>query len=150
MPTWCKIILRSAAITAAAAYMGFPARAADRAALRVIDDPSTGARWILYASVHGGPGELVRTPLSFAVSPAAAQPQSPAPAPSAAVIRGGDPVMIEEHTPVADARLEAVALAPAHLGARLQVRLKLGGHMVSAIALGPGRVAFAPQERMQP
>lgn len=149
MPTRCSILLRSVVVLFAFAGLGLHASAADRVAVREIDDPQTGSRWILYASVNGGPGHLVQVPASFA-SPHAAPPQSVVPEPPVPVIRGGDPVLLEEHTTVADARLQAFALSPARRGASLQVRLKLGGHIVSAIALGPGRVAFAPEERVQP
>jgi flagella basal body P-ring formation protein FlgA len=67
-----------------------------------------------------------------------------------AVIRGGDRVILEEHTPVVDARLEAIALAPAREGGTLRVRLKIGGGIVEAVALGPGRVAFAAETEARP
>lgn len=62
------------------------------------------------------------------------------------VIRAGDLLVIEESTTVADARLEAVALGPATAGSPLNVRLKIGGKVVRAIALSPGRAAFAREE----
>jgi flagella basal body P-ring formation protein FlgA len=56
------------------------------------------------------------------------------------MIRGGDPVVVEETTPVMEARFEGIALQPAVEGATLDVRLKISGAVVQAVALAPGRV----------
>ena len=58
------------------------------------------------------------------------------------VIHAGDRLTVEEHTAVADAALEARALNPAARGSALEVRLAIGGRVVRAVALGPGRAAF--------
>jgi flagella basal body P-ring formation protein FlgA len=58
------------------------------------------------------------------------------------VIRAGDRLTVEEHTAVVDAVLEARALAAAAMGAALDVRLTIGGRVVRAVALGPGRAAL--------
>jgi hypothetical protein len=55
------------------------------------------------------------------------------------VLRAGDSLIVEEHTAILDAQWEAVALNPAAAGSVLQVRLKIGGKIVIAIATGPGR-----------
>lgn len=107
-----------------------------------IDDPSTGVRWLLVRDEGhpGGPGRLIR------VEPDRADLRSPShdevlvtrPA-----IRTGDRLRLEEHTGVVDAVLEAVALASARPGALLKVRLKIGGRVVRAIAVAPGRAVLA-------
>lgn len=121
--------------------------------LREIDDPNLGRRWLLYRdSGHpGGPGRLVlagsmapdRSHISASGSEGIASTSRP-------VIRGGDPVVLEESTPIVDARLQAIALGPALEGSRLKVRLAIGGKVVAAIAIAPGRVELAPQLEGQP
>jgi hypothetical protein len=113
--------------------------------VREIDDPHTGARWLLMRdpSHPAGPGRLVlaggfRNHL---------RPGDPGVEPSRTVIRAGDRLVVEENTPVVEARLEAVALGPAVLGSPLEVRLKIGGKVVRAVALGPGRTAFQTEAR---
>lgn len=66
------------------------------------------------------------------------------------VVRTGDRLTVEEHTQIADAYLEAVALGPASVGSVLNVRLKIGDRVVRAVALGPGRAAFAPELEARP
>lgn len=66
------------------------------------------------------------------------------------VIRTGDRLIVEENTALVEARLEAVALGPAQPGSSFNVRLVAGGKIVRAVALGPGRAAFAPVKRVQP
>ena len=61
------------------------------------------------------------------------------------VIRSGDRLVIEEDTPTVAARLEAVALTAAWPGSSFNARLAIGGRVVAAVALGPGRAAFQPQ-----
>jgi hypothetical protein len=61
------------------------------------------------------------------------------------VIRSGDHLVIEEDTPTVAARLEAVALTAAWPGSSFNARLAIGGRVVAAVALGPGRAAFQPQ-----
>jgi hypothetical protein len=123
--------------------------------LREIDDPNNGDRWLLTSdeSHPGGPGmlTLVATArINPAINPdvlrhstqAALQAATPAP-----IIRTGDPVIVEENTPVVEARLEAVAMGPAMAGAPFNVRLTIGGRVVRAVAMTPGRAVF--QEETQ-
>lgn len=112
--------------------------------VREIDDPSSGTRWLLYRNpVHpGGPGRLV--PLG-GVYPASF-PRDSAFAAERPIIRTGDHVILEESTPVLDARLSATALNPAPAGGPLRVRLDLGGQIVAATAVAPGRVALVQPE----
>jgi flagella basal body P-ring formation protein FlgA len=56
----------------------------------------------------------------------------------------GDRVVVEEHTRVAEAHLEAVALEPAVAGASFQARLKIGGRVMRVMAIAPGRAALMP------
>ena len=58
--------------------------------------------------------------------------------------------MVEEHTAVADVRLEAVALEPAVKGAHFKARLKIGGKVVRVVAVSPGRASFAPEGEVEP
>ena len=99
------------------------AREPDGEVLRQIEDPSTGDLWLLLRdrSRPGGPGRLVlarqETNTQRAISGGAAQPLSRGERP---VIHTGDALMVEEHTAVADVRLEAVALGPAVKGRPFQ------------------------------
>ena len=54
------------------------------------------------------------------------------------VIHAGDVLIVEEHTAVVEARLEAVALGPAAAGAIFRARLKIGGKVVRAVAVSAG------------
>jgi hypothetical protein len=123
------------------------------AIVREIDDPHTGARWLLMrdSSHPGGPGrmELASEPRSKTISsPARNRAQGeagqypPATEQAQPVIRAGDRVIVEEDTPVVEARLEAVALNPAAVGSSLRVRMIIGGRLVRAVALAPGRAGF--------
>lgn len=119
--------------------------AANPAPVREIDDPNSGARWLLYPSKDGGPGRLVLVANSGPRGTATAAPILPQP-----VIRAGDRIVLEEHTAVVDARLEAVALGPAAPGASLRVRLAVGGRVIAAVALAPGRAQLIPEQETQP
>jgi hypothetical protein len=132
--------------------------------VREIDDPHTGARWLLLrdSSHPGGPGRLV-----LAVEP---RPQALDEARGGArngarseagqyqqgrvsmqpVIRAGERLIVEESTAVVDARLEAVALGPAAIGSPLNVKLAIGGKVVRAVALAPGRAAFQAETEVSP
>jgi hypothetical protein len=120
--------------------------------LREIDDPHSGDRWLLVRddSHPGGPGLLLRvaaddkgpspSPQSPAVAENPAQGEAPAP-----LIHAGDRLIVEEHTPIAEAHLEARAMGPALLGGWFSVRLAIGGRVVRAVATSPGRAIFAGQ-----
>lgn len=127
--------------------------------LREIDDPHTGLRWLLMRDTTrpGGPGRMV----PFAVGQGEARPESRIglfPAPpwherlplSLPIIHTGDRLIIEESTPLVQARLEAVALGPALSGSPFKARLVLGGNVVRAVALAPGRAAFAAVKGIRP
>jgi hypothetical protein len=114
--------------------------------LREIDDQSSGTRWLLVRdkSNPGGPGRLElaspgRDQGAFARQ---AQGLGVAPTRPVAIIRPGDKLLLEEHSPTADAYLEGVALGPAWPGSPLNVRLLIGHKVVRAVALAPGRAAL--------
>jgi hypothetical protein len=118
--------------------------------VREIDDQQCRTRWLLLRddSNPGGPGRLVLVqsahdgstsrPASGAAGELAAAPQKP-------VIHAGDRLVIEQETPQISARLEAVALAPALAGRLFRARLRMGGKIVEAVALAPGRAALEPE-----
>jgi hypothetical protein len=113
--------------------------------LREIDDPRNGDRWLLVRddSHPGGPGLLM---LVSGVRPQTRQ-SGPEPIPQPPIIRTGDHVIVEENTAVAEARLEAVAMGPAATGSPLNLRLVIGGSVVRAIAVGPGRATLEQEAR---
>jgi hypothetical protein len=100
-----------------------------------IDDPNLGTRWLMRRDpAHpGGPG-VVETAICGRESAAGAE----------AVIRGGERVVVDEDSKVVEARLEAIALGSAAAGKAFQARLKIGGKVVRAVAVGVGRATLAP------
>jgi flagella basal body P-ring formation protein FlgA len=66
------------------------------------------------------------------------------------VIHPGDRVVVEEHTATVEARLEAIALEAAAIGSPVNARLKIGGKVVRAVAIAPGRAALAHAEEARP
>ena len=125
----------------------------DGQVLRQIEDRSTGDLWLLLRdqSRPAGPGRVVlirqRTNTQGATLGGPAQALSRGERP---MIHTGDALMVEEHTAVVDARLEAVALEPAVMGARFKARLKIGGKVVRVVAVSPGRASFAPEGEVAP
>lgn len=119
--------------------------------VREVDDPHSGERWILVPALDhsAGPGRWIARP---AAPDGASGPAGPALVKAAAkpVIRAGDGIRVEEHTAFVDATLEALAMGDAAAGATLRVKLKAGGHVVRAVALGPGRAKLATAEEDRP
>jgi hypothetical protein len=123
--------------------------------VREIDDPNTGDHWLLVRNdqIPGGPGRLVLAAAHRKASGGAALPTARLSAGEAEflpVIRTGDRLIVEEHTARVDAVLEARALNPAAPGAAFDVRLRIGGRVVRAVALGPGRAALHPEAEVRP
>jgi hypothetical protein len=144
---------------------------ADVSALRTIDDPTTGHRWLLIKDVEhpGGPGKLIlskETPSampaygvvagadgSTAFRSASGASARPGQVPGGALqpqIRSGDRLVVEEHSQVADVPLTAVALGPAMIGSVFKARLEIGGRVVSVVAEAPGRASFAAGRETHP
>ena len=122
-------------------------------ALREIDDPHTGERWLLVRNDEnpGGPGRLVRIAAGGNVPDGTALRRAEVTESAAPpIIRSGDRVRLEEHTAVVDAVLEARAMTPAAAGAVFNARLTIGGKVVRAVALGPGRAAFQAETGARP
>ena len=127
--------------------------------IREIDDSATGDRWLLVRDTKNpaGPGSMVRIEPGKAGltggiegAPARKRTQSPTAAPVRPVIHAGDAVILEKHTSVIDARLEAVALGSAAVGAEFKARLKIGGKVLRVVALAAGRAEMTPESEAQP
>jgi hypothetical protein len=119
--------------------------------VRVMDDPSTGARWLLYEDTEhpGRPGKLIAVSLEQAAGSQAFSRTGEADRARVAV-HAGDLLTVEEHTPVADSTLAAVALGQAREGEELEVRLKIGGRVVKAVAEGAGRARLIGESGVRP
>ncbi len=124
-------------------------RPAAGSVVREINDPHTGDQWLLIGDPGrpGAPGRmiLVATLATSTATPGRGTYTQPLP-----VIHAGDRLILEEDTAMVHARLQAVALSPALAGSALKVRLVLGGFVVRAVALGPGRAAFALEAETRP
>jgi hypothetical protein len=129
--------------------------------IREIGDPGTGRRWLLRLDEGhpGGPGRLVE--VAEPNSPERARPgraamtgtgraEEAGPAAHRLVIRAGDRLVVEEHTAVVEARLEAVALSPAAEGSEFDARLAIGGKVVRAVASSPGHAMLRARAGRRP
>jgi hypothetical protein len=123
--------------------------------VREIDDPHLGTRWLLMRNLDhpGGPGRLVMISVVGRTAnqqrKLAASISEPGTGPVPPVIRAGDRMIVEANSPVIEARLEAVALSPAAIGSPLDVRLRIGGKVFRAVALGAGRAALQPEPEVR-
>jgi hypothetical protein len=145
-----QVILSSGGL----ASVGTLAQGVQGEVVREIDDPNTGDRWLLVRNEQypGGPGRLVLI-AAHRIAPAGATQRESGVTGEVQflpAIRAGDRLIVEEHTARVDAVLEARALNPAAPGAAFDVRLTIGGHVVRAIALGPGRAALQPEAGVRP
>ena len=121
--------------------------------LREIDDPASGARWLLVRDQNdpGAPGRLLLLSASQTLRLSHSQASSlPLVALLPVVVRAGDSLILEEHTARADVRLEAVALGPARAGDAIRARLNLGGSIVRAIVSGPHRATLLSSTEARP
>jgi hypothetical protein len=120
--------------------------------VREINDPHSGVRWLLLVNtLHPGePGRLVRadTVRSEVTQPKVAG--QTAPALLQLVIHAGERVLLEEHSQVVDARLDAIALNPAAIGGVVRVRLVIGGRVVRSLAVEAGRVVLDQEKEGRP
>ena len=112
-----------------------------------IRDPHSGARWLVVSNPAspGGPGRMIPGNDSAVAEETSSQKNLPV-----AVIHRGERVVVEEHTPMSDAYLEAIAVDAAAVGSPLDVRLKIGGKVVRAVAIAPGRAALVHGGEAQP
>lgn len=145
------VLLSSGGMNAA---LGAAAASEEGQLVREIDDPQTGDRWLLLRNdeLPGGPGRWVRfaTERKAMRGVALRVARQPEEARALPVIRAGERLTVEEHTAHVDALLEARALGPAAAGSPFEARLVLGGRVVRAVALGPGRAALAPEPEARP
>ena len=120
--------------------------------VREIDDPHTGIRWLLMRDPRhpGGPGRLVRVESARNQTRRDKAGVEPFQGELRPFIHAGERLIVEENTPVVEARLEAVALGPAVAGSPLDVRLKIGGKVVRVVASAPGRAVLQPQTEAWP
>lgn len=121
-------------------------------AVRVIEDRPQGLQWLLLRNADhpGGPGMLVpqlweKVDLNAPQSDERSALQTRANVMRLRpVIRAGERLTIEDDSPMAHLRIEAVAMMPASAEEVFKVSLSVGGATVKAIALGPGRAKLAP------
>jgi hypothetical protein len=158
VPTDCVIGQQAAEPRTPPPELNLPAAVASSGAFagsevfREIDDPTSGARWLLLRdkSHPASPGKMVRVSVGFKGGSEPAEGSGPGstlhsiPATSCPILRVGDLLIAVESSSVLESHLEAVALGPAVAGSSLNVRLKIGGTVVRAIAQAPGRVILLP------
>jgi hypothetical protein len=118
--------------------------------LRQIDDPAAHGSWLLVRDpIHlAGPGKWIWEPRAHSAQDSDQDAAAYTRVAIKPVILAGDRLVVEEETPVVDARMAATALSPAQAGAALRVRLDIGGKTMRAIAIGPGRARLAPDLRV--
>ena len=121
-------------------------RTDSRSLLREIEDPNSGMRWLLMRdkSNPGGPGRLELAPPERDPGTVERQVQDPSfpQTRPVLIIRAGDKLVVEEHSTTADAFLAGIALQSAGPGSVFKVRLSIGGRVIRAVALAPGRAAL--------
>jgi len=115
---------------------------------REIRDPHSGARWLVVSDPNrpGGPGRMVAAKNDVMAMAGSAPGKNV----SVPVIHPGDRLVVEEHTATTEAYLEAIAVNAAAIGSRVDVRLKIGGRVVSAVAIAPGRAALSDRGEAKP
>lgn len=97
----------------------------------------TGPEWRLFVPVRRSTPVAATVPTNIAQTPTA---------PTAIVVKRGDPVMIEAGTDGFQITREGVAAGDAAAGARVAVRVEGAAQPVQAVALASGRVALPGYE----
>jgi hypothetical protein len=139
-----------------------PAKASNQAlngsvALRVLRDPAVDSScWILKRDPNHpqGPGRWVQAPINESSIRSGKADSDHASGiltmPVHPVIRPGDRMVIEESSDLVETRLQAVALGRAAPGEFLEVRLRMTGKVLRAVALAPGLAEFAHRHEVRP
>ena len=142
------LLVLSRAVCVWAQTGGTDDRSMDARVIRVVRDPHNGMRWLLERGTRnpGGPGRMIllsdgnKSQVELSKSSDVKDHVAQRP-----VIRSGDRLVVEERSPLIEARLEAISLGAAVPGAEFNARLAIGGKVVRAIAIEAGRAAFAAQ-----
>ena len=116
--------------------------------LREINDRHSGIRWFIFRNPQNPAGPaLIASENENPPTDTESVTRDMAPS---SVIRAGDHVVLEEHTTAAESYLDAIALGSAAVGVTLDVRLKIGGKVMRAVAIAPGRALLAPLREERP
>lgn len=144
LPVWSQSPTGNPDVPASFRAPSPAAQPAAQEVVREIDDPHSGDVWLLTRnSEHaGGPGRLVLAQQQSSSRSRTIRDRKPT-AENLPVIRAGDALVVEEHSPVVDARLDAVALEPAAKGGALKARLRIGGNVVRVVAIAHGSAMLA-------
>ncbi len=118
-------------------------------AVREIDDPHSGIRWVLVKDAEhpAGPGRLVPVGVGEYGMRKLTGSEDVVALP---VIHVGDRIVVEEHTERVDAVLEAVALGPAVEQGWFRARLRIGGRVVRVVAVRAGHAMLAANAEAKP
>lgn len=124
----------------------------DERVLRKIDDPATGHLWLVLRNPNhpAGPGRLVPAPRALACHEKGGASKQPSVSGEPIVIHAGDVVTVEEHTPVLEMRLQAMALQSSLKGGYFKARLKIGGRVARVMAVAPGHAVFGADGEVTP
>lgn len=119
--------------------------------IRSFEDAGTHRSWTVVQDKKqpAAPARLVEAAIHPTVGRASAEESGEASLQMASrlIIHPRDSLIVDEHTAIVDARLEATALNAAARGERLKVRLKIGDRIVPAIAVEPGRAEIVSASR---
>lgn len=132
--------------------LAVPAGILHAQAARPIFDPSINASWLLVPDQDhpAGPGKFVLADGHHSASLGSPLSSTSILKPRQVIIRANEALTLEEHTPVIDLCLEAIALGPAIEGQSLLVRLKANGHILRAMAVAHGHASLGPAPEPKP
>jgi hypothetical protein len=115
-----------------------------RRAVGEIDDPGSGLRWyMLHNPAHpGGPGRLTAfsDDKGSSAHPLIEPPRRP-------IVFAGDRLVVEDHSAVLNAQLEAVALRPAFAGEVIEARLSGKSVRVEILGTRQARLLGLPEAK---